>query len=92
MPFAEDWEENDRLPSELYQKAARAGLLLPLMSGARIAETWRYPILGGVDPSTWDGFHDFILHDELCRVGGIGVVNGLVGGYVRLYCAVNLLM
>lgn len=47
---------------------------MPTGAGASIPESWRgkYPIMGAVPPGEWDGFHDFILHDELGRVGGIG--------------------
>lgn len=30
--------------------------------------------MGDVSPEEWDGFHDFIIHDEFGRVGGIGLV------------------
>jgi alkylation response protein AidB-like acyl-CoA dehydrogenase len=55
---------------------------MPTASGASIKPEWRgkYPIIGDVDPNEWDGFHDFILHDEFSRVGGIGIENGLLGG------------
>lgn len=28
--------------------------------------------MGDVPPEEWDGFHDFVIHDEFGRVGGIG--------------------
>lgn len=28
--------------------------------------------MGNVSPEEWDGFHDFVIHDEFGRVGGIG--------------------
>lgn len=66
----------------MYQEAATAGLLLPTASGKSIDPglAKRYPIIGGIEPKQWDGFHDFILHDEFGRVGGIGLENGLLGG------------
>lgn len=66
----------------MYREAAAAGLLMPTASGAKIKPEWRgkYPIIGGIDPEEWDGFHDLILHDEFGRVGGIGLENGLLGG------------
>lgn len=49
---------------------------MPMASGASIKPEWRgkYPIMGDVSPEEWDGFHDFIIHDEFGRVGGIGLV------------------
>ncbi|KAH6886161.1 acyl-CoA dehydrogenase [Thelonectria olida] len=82
MPHAEEWEASGTLPDALYQKAADAGLLMPMASGARIHPSWRgkYPIIGDISADDWDGFHDFIIHDEFGRVGGIGIENGLIGG------------
>lgn len=47
-----------------------------MAAGAEIPQEWRgkYPIIGNVTPEEWDGFHDFIIHDEFGRVGGIGYV------------------
>lgn len=49
---------------------------MPMAAGNAIPQEWagKYPIIGGVRPEEWDGFHDFVLHDELTRVGGIGYV------------------
>jgi len=74
MPHLTEWEETATLPPSLYQQAARDGVLMPMASGASIKQEWvgRYPIIGDIDPSEWNGFHDFIIHDEMTRVGGIG--------------------
>lgn len=74
IPYAQEWEESSSLPASLYKKAAEDGILMPTASGAAIDPAWRgkYPIIGGIPPEEWDGFHDFILHDEFGRVGGIG--------------------
>lgn len=47
---------------------------MPMAAGNSILEEWtrKYSVIGGVRPEEWDGFHDFILHDEITRVGGIG--------------------
>lgn len=47
---------------------------MPMAAGKSIPDEWagRFPIIGDVKPEEWDGFHDFIIHDELNRVGGIG--------------------
>lgn len=47
---------------------------MPMAAGKSIPSEWagKFPVMGGVKPEEWDGFHDFIIHDELNRVGGIG--------------------
>lgn len=47
---------------------------MPMASGKSIPDEWvgKFPIIGGVEAAEWDGFHDFIIHSELNRVGGIG--------------------
>ena len=84
MPYLSEWEESTVLPESLYQQAARDGILMPMASGASIKKEWigKYPIIGDIKPEEWDGFHDFVIHDEMTRVGGIGVPNGLIGGVV----------
>ena len=74
IPYAQEWENSTSLPDSLYKQAAEDGLLLPMASGAAIdpACVGKYPIIGDIPPEEWDGFHDFILHDEFGRVGGIG--------------------
>lgn len=74
IPHVQEWENSASLPDSLYKQAAQDGLLMPMASGASINPAWkgRYPIIGNVAPEEWDGFHDFIIHDEFGRVGGIG--------------------
>ena len=71
---ASQWEADASLPDWIYTQAAVDGILMPMASGASIKEEWRekYPIIGDVRPEEWDGFHDYIIHDEFGRVGGIG--------------------
>ncbi|KAM5344304.1 hypothetical protein ACJ41O_012841 [Fusarium nematophilum] len=87
IPHIEEWEEAASFPESLYKKAADDGLLMPMASGASINPSWKgkYPIIGNIPAEEWDGYHDFIIHDEFGRVGGIGLENGLVGGVVRMY-------
>lgn len=74
IPFVSEWEKAGILPSSLYEQCATAGLLMPMGAGSKIPQDWasKYPIIGGVPFEKWDGFHDFIVHDEVTRVGGIG--------------------
>ncbi|KAL4869904.1 hypothetical protein BDV12DRAFT_195906 [Aspergillus spectabilis] len=82
IPHASGWEKSGTLPDDLYKACAEAGILMPMAAGAKIPSEWRdsYPIIGGIKADEWDGFHDFIIHDEMMRVGGIGIPNGLIGG------------
>lgn len=70
---------------------ANDGILMPSAAGSHIPPEWagKYPVIGGVKPDEWDGFHDFILHDEFGRVGGIGFEVGLLGGIVRPYSSLG---
>lgn len=76
MPFADEWEEKANIPIEIYQRAAADGILMPMASGKSIPSevAGKFPIIGGVKPEEWDGFHDFVIHDEISRVGGVGYV------------------
>lgn len=76
MPYSQEWDQAATLPDELWLKAANDGILMPAAAGSHIPPEWRgnYPIIGNVSPNEWDGFHDFILHDEFGRIGGIGFV------------------
>jgi hypothetical protein len=54
------------VPDDIYQKCARDGLIVPISGGNRIPKEWaNYPIAAGIKAEEWDGFHDFILWDEL---------------------------
>ncbi|OCK91047.1 acyl-CoA dehydrogenase NM domain-like protein [Cenococcum geophilum 1.58] len=48
----EEWEAAGKIPDEVYQECAKTGLLVPIAAGKIKAEEW-------------DGFHDFVLWDEL---------------------------
>ncbi|KAF2085640.1 acyl-CoA dehydrogenase-like protein [Saccharata proteae CBS 121410] len=78
----EDWETAGKVPNEMYEKCASDGLVVPIAFGARIpAQYSNYPIIGNISPSEWNGFHDFILWDELFRSGALAsVFIGLVVG------------
>jgi len=71
-PFLDDWNEKHikeswELPRALWQKAYAAGVFAP-----------QWPAeLGGTPPEGgFDIFHDFILVDELSRIGDGGVIAG----------------
>ncbi|PSN68648.1 acyl-CoA dehydrogenase-like protein [Corynespora cassiicola Philippines] len=71
-PYTEDWVQAGEVPAAIYTKCAEAGLLVPIASGKSIPAEWSsYPIIGNVAAEEWDGFHDFVLWDELLRGGSI---------------------
>jgi alkylation response protein AidB-like acyl-CoA dehydrogenase len=76
------WNEAGRVDPAIYSKCASAGLLVPIAFGKSIPPQWsKYPIIGSIPPAEWDGFHDFVLWDELIRSGGLAsVFIGLVVG------------
>lgn len=48
---------------------------MPIAAGRKIPKEWySYPIIGGIKPEEWDGFHDFVLWDELYRGGAISSI------------------
>ncbi|KXJ87903.1 acyl-CoA dehydrogenase-like protein [Microdochium bolleyi] len=80
---SEEWEAAGAVPPELYQKCADAGLLVPIAAGKTIPPDWTRHggIIAGIPAADWDGFHDFILWDELTRGGNIAnLFIGLVVG------------
>ncbi|KAF2202454.1 acyl-CoA dehydrogenase-like protein [Delitschia confertaspora ATCC 74209] len=81
-PYTEEWIEAGAVPPELYQKCAEAGFLVPIAAGKSIPQEWaHYPIIGGIKAEEWDGFHDFVLWDELVRGGRVAsIFIGLVVG------------
>ncbi|KAG5297309.1 long-chain specific acyl-CoA dehydrogenase [Histoplasma ohiense] len=75
MDKTEEWRALGKVPDDVYQKCARDGLLLPIAFGKSIPEEFaHYPIIGGIKAKEWNGFHDFVLWDELCRSESISSV------------------
>lgn len=58
----EEWEAAGKIPDEVYQECAKAGLLVPIAAGKSILLEWaKYAIIAGIKAEEWDGFHDFML-------------------------------
>ncbi|KAE9376057.1 acyl-CoA dehydrogenase-like protein [Stipitochalara longipes BDJ] len=75
----EEWEKLGKIPDDVYQKCGRDGLLVPIAFGARIPKEWaHYPIAAGITAAEWNGFHDFILWDELFR-GASSIASQFIG-------------
>lgn len=78
----EEWEAAGEVPKAVYTKCAKDGLLMPIAAGRKIPKEWYdYPIIGGIKPEEWDGFHDLVLWDELYRGGAISSI------FVGLVCS-----
>lgn len=80
MPYCHKWDEEKRIPMEMFKKAADYGFL-----GAAAGSTWntKYAgtnVVGGIKPEEYDVFHTFIIFDELSRCGSGGFLWGLLGG------------
>ncbi|KAJ1499445.1 hypothetical protein HMI55_004395, partial [Coelomomyces lativittatus] len=79
MHHCHQWDQEKRLPRDLYVRAGKLGLLQcvcgPLQKDYLVA-----PLPGGVSPDQWDVFHEMVICDELSRAGSGGFVWGLIGG------------
>ncbi|GAA5867582.1 hypothetical protein JCM3774_001518 [Rhodotorula dairenensis] len=84
MDVAYEWEEETKVVDpEVYQQAAKDGIVTALAFGAKVPQKWAKKdgtVFGGIKAEQWDGFHDMILIDELHRNGSLGVGQGLFGG------------
>ncbi|KEI36446.1 uncharacterized protein L969DRAFT_97181 [Mixia osmundae IAM 14324] len=81
MPNCHEWEEAKEIPPAMIEKCAKAGILAAVVSHHWPTDYAKgIPVPGGVDPAEWDGFHSYIVCDELCRTGSGGVMWALIGG------------
>ncbi|CAG8460677.1 12755_t:CDS:2 [Ambispora gerdemannii] len=81
MPNTFEWDEAKKIPAELFIKAGKAGIL-PGVCGAPWPKEYLTDVkpAGGVNPEEFNGFHEFIICDELSRCGSGGILWGLIGG------------
>jgi len=80
MPFCHEWDENKRIPKELFQECAKAGILPGVTGGPWNQAHSDAPPPAGIKPEEFDVFHELIICDELSRCGSGGVLWGLIGG------------
>lgn len=72
MPYTHEWDEAKALPREIYEKAAKAGILASVVG--HVDEQYvPYGLPGGVPPAEFDAFHHIIVADELSRCASGGV-------------------
>ena len=62
-----------QIPSELFIKAAKAGILGAVVGFGGEEKYMPYPLPAGVPLEEWDAFHSVIVTDELSRCGSGGV-------------------
>lgn len=72
MPYTHEWDEAKALPRELYEKAAKAGILAACVNHPE-EEYIPYGLPAGVKPGDFDAFHNIIVADELSRCASGGV-------------------
>jgi hypothetical protein len=66
MPYCHEWDEAKKIPSHLYEKAGKFGLLSCIVGTPAPVEYLPCKELpGGVDPTKYDSFHEFIVCDEM---------------------------
>jgi len=83
-PFAHEWDQAREIPPETYKKIADHGILAAIAAGSTGWPT-EYaegiPVPGGIDPASFDAFHNLIVIDEMSRCGSGGIMYGLLGGF-----------
>jgi len=81
IPEAITHEDLGKPPSkELWQKMGAAGIHALRLGPGKHLGLMKLP--AGITPETYDYFHEFITHEELCRVMCRGYQDGLGGGMV----------
>lgn len=73
-PFCHEWDEAKSIPKEVFQKAAKIGILAAACHHAP-PELIPYGYPAGIKPEEWDAFHNVVVVDELSRCGSGGVSN-----------------
>lgn len=79
-PFCHQWDEEKRVPKELYRKCYEAGWLPGVVGAPWPTEYAGDKIAGGIKPSEFDAFTELILVDEVARCGSGGVLWALFAG------------
>lgn len=85
LPNAARLEREGKADPKIYAQAAKDGLLIAFALGAKIprklfdyAEGIKLP--AGMEPEDWDAFCDYIVCDELHRVGNGSAIMSMYGG------------
>merc|ERR1719281_391111 len=76
MGEVHDWDEEGKIPDEIYEEAGKQGAL-PLCIGRPWPEKFIGPCPWGFET---DYFHELVMYDELSRTGSGGFLWGVAGG------------
>ena len=79
-PYCHAWDEEKKIPKELFLKAAKAGILQGICGSPWPTQYADRLPAGNVKPEEFNPFHEFVICDELARCGSGGVLWGLIGG------------
>src|SRR4051794_25523802 len=81
VPYVSEWSEANKVPQSLLKEAYKAGWFPALVDPHKWhTEYAGQHIIGGIKPHQYDAFHNYIVHDELGRIGAGGIVAALGGG------------
>ncbi|KAI8645495.1 acyl-CoA dehydrogenase/oxidase [Parasitella parasitica] len=89
MPFTHEWDEAKALPREIYEKAAKAGILASCV-GHVVSQYVPYALPGAIAPEVFDTFHHIVVADELSRCASGGASH--LGSYWRLGIGLPLIL
>merc|ERR1719281_2322805 len=76
MGEVHDWDEEGKIPDEIYEEAGKQGAL-PLCIGRPWPEKYVGPCPWGFET---DYFHELVMYDEMSRTGSGGFLWGIAGG------------
>jgi len=79
-PHCHDWDENKRVPIEMWNRMYTAGILPAVIGSPWPVEYVGDNLAGGVKAADFDYFHEMIMIDELARCGSAGVLWAFQGG------------
>ena len=79
-PNVDDWEEEGKIPPEIYKMAGELGYLTAGCGLPEFTTKYSDKRLKSVKPEQFDAFHELILVDEICRAGSGGFAWFLLGG------------
>ncbi len=79
-PNIEEWEEEEVIPSHVYKQMGTRGYLAGMLDGPYPTQYTNCKV-ESVSPQNWNALYEYILIDEISRVGASGVMGSLISGY-----------
>lgn len=84
LPFALKWEDEGRVPQDVFKSFAEAGIFVPTIPPPlpihALKKAGIHDVVG-TPVEEFDYFHLLIFYDEFFRGGVAGPVNGMIGGF-----------